>query len=142
MALRRRKSKGDIALAMADIDYHAEGDRGVPHSPPNSQLDDYEDDGGGPNQRLAISPEQTQGGDNDDVEDEFHLREAAAAAAEVAAMEQQQDRNINGTAARAGDQAIMGATGNATDDGVEGHENVDELGEMIRQAFLEFLGEL
>ena len=127
---------------MADIDYHAEGARGVPHSPPNSQLDDYDEDGGGV-QRLAISPEQPQGGGaSEDVEDEFQLREAAAAAAEVAAMERQQDRNINLTAARAGDQAIMGATGNATDDGVEGHENVDELGEMIRQAFLEFLGEL
>ena len=132
------------------MDYHAEGGRGVLNSPPNSQLDDYEEDhdprnttpssgGDGSNPRLA-TPDQQNGANDED--DEFQQREAAAAAAEVVAMERQQDRNVIGGAARAGDQAIMGATGNATDDGVEGHENVDELGEMIRQAFLEFLGEL
>lgn len=139
-----RTSQKNETEAMADIDYHAEGGRGVLNSPPNSQLDDYDEDhdlgGDGSNPRLA-TPDQ-QNGANDHEDDEFQQREAAAAAAEVAAMERQQDRNVIGGAARAGDQAIMGATGNATDDGVEGHENVDELGEMIRQAFLEFLGEL
>jgi hypothetical protein len=59
--------------------------------------------------------------------------EAAAAAAEVAAMEQRNTRGRDPT----GDQALMGAS---NDDGnVDTFEATDESGELVRQAFLQFL---
>jgi hypothetical protein len=60
--------------------------------------------------------------------------DAAAAAAEVLALEQNtRNRRRDPT----GDQALMGATGG---DGVVGaFEVVDESGELVRQAFLQFL---
>jgi hypothetical protein len=61
--------------------------------------------------------------------------EAAAAAAEVAAMARQTDgRGRDPTA----DQAIMGAS---NDEGVAGMEATDESGELVHQAFLQFLSE-
>lgn len=61
--------------------------------------------------------------------------DAAAAAAEVLALEQNtRNRRRDPT----GDQALMGATG--TDAGAVGaFEVVDESGELVRQAFLQFL---
>lgn len=68
---------------------------------------------------------------NHDVED----AEAAAAAAEVAAMGQQ-----TGTRGRdpTADQIIMGAT---NDEGVGGMEARDESGELVHDAFLQFLSQ-
>jgi hypothetical protein len=61
--------------------------------------------------------------------------EAQAAAAEVAAMERPTNRGRDPTA----DEALMGAAPN--EDGVAGFEIVDESGELVRQAFLQFLSE-
>jgi hypothetical protein len=61
--------------------------------------------------------------------------EAAAAAAEVAAMER--GPNARGRDPT-GDEALMGATG---EEGVGNLEVVDESGELVRQAFLQFLTE-
>jgi hypothetical protein len=69
--------------------------------------------------------------DNQNYED----AEAAAAAAEVAAMTQQTGgRGRDPTA----DQAIMGAT---NDEGVAGMEARDESGELVHNAFLQFLSQ-
>jgi hypothetical protein len=61
--------------------------------------------------------------------------EAAAAAAEVAAMER--GPNARGRDPT-GDEALMGAIG---EEGVGNLEVVDESGELVRQAFLQFLTE-
>lgn len=70
--------------------------------------------------------------DNQNYDDDA---EAAAAAAEVAAMARQTDgRGRDPTA----DQAIMGAS---NDEGVAGMEATDESGELVHQAFLQFLSD-
>lgn len=61
--------------------------------------------------------------------------EAAAAAAEVATMARQTDARGRDPSA---DQAVMGAL---NDEGVAGIEAVDESGELVHQAFLQFLTE-
>jgi hypothetical protein len=69
--------------------------------------------------------------DNQNYEDE----EAAAAAAEVAVMAQQTGgRGRDPTA----DQVIMGAT---NDEGGAGMEARDESGELVHNAFLQFLSQ-
>ncbi|CAB9507868.1 Maternal DNA replication licensing factor mcm6 [Seminavis robusta] len=66
-----------------------------------------------------------------EVEDQ---REMAAAAAEVSVMDR--TARTNGRSAT-GDEALIGATGNA--EGVGSFEMVDEVGEMVSQRFLQFL---
>lgn len=60
----------------------------------------------------------------------------AAAAAEVSAMEGPSRRSET----RAGEEALMGAA--AAEDGVAGFEVTDDIGELIMQRFLQFLGDL
>ena len=67
-------------------------------------------------------------------EDDDDAHEAAAAAAEVAAM----GRGRRGRDTTA-DEALMGAVGG--DEGVGSFELLDESGELVRQAFLQFLSE-
>jgi hypothetical protein len=73
--------------------------------------------------------------------------ERAAAAAEVAVMESVTNGGTtNATGGRSAsrnpisDQAIMGAVGG--EDGVDAHQVWDENGELVRQAFVEFLQNL
>ena len=63
-------------------------------------------------------------------------REVAAVAAEVSVMGQE-SRTQNRD--RTGDEALIGATGNA--DGVGAFEMVDESGELVKDRFLQFLME-
>eukprot|EP00980_Cylindrotheca_fusiformis_P029047 scaffold22702_cov149-Cylindrotheca_fusiformis.AAC.2 len=89
---------------------------------PNSPLRETMDDDG---LRLAaLQEDQT-------MED----AEAAAAAAEVAAMGQQTGRRGRDPTA---DQVIMGAT---NDEGGAGLEARDESGELVHDAFLQFLSQ-
>ena len=64
-------------------------------------------------------------------------REVAAAAAEVSVMGEGASRNQNRD--RTGEEALIGATGNA--DGVGAFEMVDESGELVKDRFLQFLME-
>lgn len=64
-------------------------------------------------------------------------REVAAAAAEVSVMGEGTSRNQNRD--RTGEEALIGATGNA--DGVGAFEMVDESGELVKDRFLQFLME-
>lgn len=77
-----------------------------------------------------------------DDEDPLEAAEAAAAAAEVAAMEggQNEGGNRRGRDPTA-DRALMGAhdAADGGDNVVAAHEVLDESGELVRGAFLEFL---
>jgi hypothetical protein len=79
----------------------------------------------------ALAQVATPENQNQNYED----AEAAAAAAEVAAMAQQTGGRGRDPAA---DQAIMGAT---NDEGVAGMEARDESGELVHNAFLQFLSQ-
>lgn len=95
----------------------------------NTQDDDDDFDaaeGGNINMPTVATPENGEDG-----------REVAAAAAEVSVMGQGASRNQNRD--RTGEEALIGATGNA--DGVGAFEMVDESGELVKDRFLQFLME-
>jgi hypothetical protein len=81
----------------------------------------------------GVATPDTEGTRRNTTSDEDD-REAAAAAAEVAVMEGGNSRRRDPT----GDQALMGAL---NDDGGVPIDAVDESGELVQQAFLQFLQE-
>jgi len=94
---------------------------------------------GGPSTLPTVAtPEDNNNNrrNNDDGDDEDE-REIAAAAAEVSVMCQNSRTQRRDPT---GDEAMIGATGNA--DGVGAFEMVDESGELVKDRFLQFLMEL
>ena len=79
---------------------------------------------------TVATPEENGDGGAVDISD----REAAAAAAEVSVMGQASRVQRRDTA---GEEAMIGATG----DGVGAFEMVDEVGELVKDRFLQFLME-
>ena len=85
----------------------------------------------GPQLPTVATPEEVGGGGgNVDISD----REAAAAAAEVSVMGQTSRVQRRDTT---GEEAMIGATA----DGVGAFEMVDEVGELVKDRFLNFLME-
>jgi len=89
------------------------------------------------NEDASIQSEAAATGEPTVATPEEDDREIAAAQAEVSVMNQAGRTNQR---ERTGDEALIGATGNA--DGVGAFEMVDESGELVKERFLSFLMEL
>lgn len=104
------------------------------NSPDRLRAQDEDDDEYDDMAPATAAPQQQQQQLPTVATPEDDAGEVAAAAAEVSVMERGGRANRRDPT---GDEALIGATGNA--DGVGAFEVVDESGELVKARFLEFL---